>query len=27
MMQAFAKRFHDLGVPRRQVRWEQFDVR
>jgi predicted ferric reductase len=27
MMQAFAKGFRDLGVPRRQVRWEQFDVR
>ena len=27
MMKAFAKGFHDLGVPRRQVRWEQFDVR
>jgi predicted ferric reductase len=27
MMKTFAKGFRDLGVPSRQIRWEQFDVR
>ena len=27
MMHAFEKAFHDLGVPRNRIRWEQFDIR
>jgi predicted ferric reductase len=27
MAKSLAKGFHKLGVPRSQVRWEQFDTR
>jgi len=26
VMHAFQKAFHDLGVPRNRIRWEQFDI-